>query len=73
MEAGKQDRAPSGKMASREFTAFVLSDDGHVITQHVLVCETEYEAREQARQLATDHVVTLWEGPRRIGRFGPVK
>jgi hypothetical protein len=59
-------------MAAKEYQAFILSDEGHVIGEAViLVCETEDEAKAQARQLSRTNVVTLWEGPRRIARFNP--
>ena len=58
-------------MAPREYTIFILKDDGHVLRSDVLSCENDDEAKEQAKQVASNKVVTLWEGPRRVARLKP--
>ena len=59
-------------MAAREYQAFILSEDGHVVGPPVLlVCENDDEAKAQAQLLAKTNVVSLWEGTRRIARFSP--
>ena len=72
-------------MAPNAYTAFVLTFEGQVISRIDLHCETEDEAKEQARQLVdkqpvelwerprqvAHHAVELWQGPRRIARFRP--
>jgi hypothetical protein len=58
-------------MAPREYTIFVLKDDGHVLRTDFLACENDDEAKEQAKQVATKNTITLWEGTRRVARLKP--
>ena len=48
-------------MAPRAYTVFVLTFEGQVISRTDIVCETEDEAKEQARQLVDHNPVELWE------------
>jgi hypothetical protein len=50
------------------FIAFRLTREGVVLDANELSCD-ETEARERARELATDAPVELWQGSRRIARF----
>ena len=52
------------------FVAFRLTREGTVLDANEMYCD-EVEARERARELATDTAVELWKGPRRIARFEP--
>ena len=58
-------------MVSREYTIFVLKDDGDVLRTDVLACESDDEAKQQAKQVAANNTITLWEGPRRVARLKP--
>jgi hypothetical protein len=48
-----------------------MGSDGHVVDRVDLLCASEEEAKERARQLVVDHAVELWEGSRKIERFEP--
>jgi hypothetical protein len=63
----------SGKRECRvqEYRVFVIGPDGHVIDRIDLVCATEEDAIERARQVMDSHAVELWRGSRRIERFEP--
>ena len=52
------------------FVAFKLTREGKVLDASEMYC-SEDEARERARDLATDSAVELWKGPRRIARYEP--
>jgi len=52
------------------FIAFRLTREGIVLAADEMYC-SEDEARERARQLASDAPVELWQGSRRIARFEP--
>jgi len=52
------------------FIAFKLTREGEVLDASEMYC-SEDEARERARDLATDSAVELWEGPRRSARYKP--
>ena len=55
-------------MAPRAYTAFILTFEGQVIRRVDMNCETEDEAKEQARQLVDHNPVELWERPRQVAR-----
>jgi hypothetical protein len=50
------------------FIAFRLTREGTVLDANEMYC-SEDEARERARELATDAPVELWHGPRRVARY----
>ena len=50
------------------FIAFKMTREGKVLDASEMYCD-EDEAKERARDLATDTPVELWKGPRRIARF----
>ena len=52
------------------FIAFKLTREGTVLNANELYC-SEDEARERAREIATDSAVELWRGSRRIARYEP--
>lgn len=69
-KSGNSQTTPT--MAAKEYQAFILSEDGHVVGPPVLlVCENDDEAKAQAQRLAKTNVVSLWEGTRRIARLSP--
>ena len=55
----------------KEYRALVLSFEGEVLQTIELICATEEAAIERAKLLVDSHPVELWQGPRRIARFGP--
>ena len=52
------------------FIAFKLTREGTVRDANEFCCD-EDEAKERARELATDGPVELWKGPRKVARFAP--
>jgi hypothetical protein len=50
------------------FIAFKMTREGKVLDASEMYC-SEDEARERARELASDGPVELWHGPRRLARF----
>jgi len=58
-------------MLVQEYRVFVVGPDGHVIDRIDLVCSTEEEALERARQAVDGHALELWRGSHRIARFEP--
>lgn len=52
----------------KEYRAFVLSFEGQVLQTVTLICDTEQDALERARELVDSHPVELWDGPRRVAR-----
>jgi hypothetical protein len=56
-------------VADREYRAFVVGPDGHVVDRHDLVDVDEAEARERARQLADGHDVELWQRDKKLATF----
>ena len=55
----------------KEYRAYVLDFEGHVISRVDLVCSQEEIAKQRAEQLVDSNPVELLEGPRRIARFSP--
>jgi hypothetical protein len=56
-------------MAPKAYTAFVLTFEGQIIRRVQLRCETDDQAKEQAKQLVDIDPVELWQGARRIARY----
>jgi hypothetical protein len=54
----------------REFRAYILGEDGHIVRAIEFVCPNEGLAKEYAKQLADGHNVELWEGERPLETFG---
>lgn len=49
-----------------EFAAYLLGDDGHIVSRVDLLCADESDARMKAAELAVRFDVELWERGRRI-------
>ena len=52
-----------------QYRAYLLGVDGHIVHRVDLVCETEDEARERAKELVDGYDVELWLGATRIATF----
>ena len=49
-----------------EFSAYLIGDDGHIVSRVDLLCADESEARATALELTAKFDVELWERARRI-------
>jgi len=49
-----------------EFAAYLLGDDGHIVSRVDLLCADESDARMKAAELAVRFDVELWERGRCI-------
>ena len=56
---------------TQEYRAYVIGPDGHITDRIDLVCVSEAEAHQWAKQLVDGHAVELWQGDRKIERFEP--
>ena len=54
-----------------DYSAYLLEPRGRIAKRVDLVCEDEQAAREQAKQLAQDCRVELWQRDRKIAVFQP--
>ena len=57
----------------RTFRAFLLDSSGKIVDARSLQCETVDQAVAQAKKLAVNYAVELWEPPVRVGLFEPIK
>jgi hypothetical protein len=51
------------------YYAYIIGPDGRVVGRKDLICESEDEAKERAKQLVDGHAVELWERARKVARF----
>jgi hypothetical protein len=49
-----------------EFAAYLIGDDGHIVSRVNLLCADENDARMKAAELAVRFDVELWQRDRRI-------
>jgi hypothetical protein len=55
-----------------EYRIYVLDREGHVMgPSKIVVCKTDEEALEHARQFLDGNPVEIWLGAKRIGRLEP--
>ena len=52
-----------------DYRVFVVDENGHVLHRHDFWCETEDEAREQAKKYVDGRDVELWHRDRKIATF----
>jgi hypothetical protein len=52
-----------------EYRAYLLGPDDRIQSRVELICESEEDAKEQARQLVDGHDVELWHGDRKVATF----
>ena len=53
-----------------EYRAYIAGDDRHFIRVIHLDCSDDETAKKYANQLADGREAELWEGKRKIARFG---
>lgn len=51
------------------YRAYIMGPDGHILRPVDLFCENDDEAKEQARRLALQNDVELWQLDRKISVF----
>jgi len=54
---------------TKDYRAYVVSRDGHILSRTDLLCFGEKEAKERASQMVNGSDVELWRGTRRIAIF----
>jgi hypothetical protein len=52
-----------------DYRVYVVGDDGHFRDAVPLVCETDDEAIEKAKQLMDGHDLELWQLDRKVAEF----
>jgi tannase/feruloyl esterase len=57
----------------KEYRAYVIGPDGHIVRRIDLYCADEEAAKERARQLANREPIELWQGDQCIARFKPTQ
>lgn len=57
----------------RGYRAYIIGSDGHIRDRVDLMCESEHEAKERAKQLVDGHAIELWDQARKVARFEPDK
>ena len=57
-------------MSYTGYHAFVVGPDGHVTNRYDLVCATDAEAIERAKQFVDGHDIELWQQDRKVAWFG---
>ncbi len=53
----------------QHYRAYVIGDDGHIVSAVDLQCEHEDAAKALTAQLVDGHAVELWQGGRQIAVF----
>ena len=53
-----------------EYRAYIIGVDGHFVRAVELICPDDDTAKEYAKQLADGLEIELWQGDRRIAKFG---
>ena len=47
-----------------EYRAYVVGDDGHIVSFRAFICDTDAGATVWAKQMVDGHGVELWSGER---------
>jgi hypothetical protein len=55
-----------------EYRAYVVGNDGHVVSYEPLVCESDADATVWAKQLVDGHDIELWSGDRLVIRIDTI-
>jgi hypothetical protein len=63
-------RGEGGRRAAR-LSGVYYGADGHIRDRIDLMCESEDEAQERAKQLVDGHAVELWDRDQKVARFEP--
>ena len=53
----------------QHYRAYIMGQDGQILSPVDLVCENDEDAKEQARKLVDGHDVELWQRDRKISVF----
>ena len=53
------------------FRAYIIGPDEHIVDRVELLCESEEEAKQRAKQLVDGHAVELRDRARKIARYEP--
>lgn len=53
------------------YRAYLIGEDGPVVSRIDLFCHTEEDAKQRAQMLVDGHPVELWQEARRIATFEP--
>jgi hypothetical protein len=54
-----------------DYYVYTLGNDGHIVDRQSIICESDEEAKERAKQLVNGHPVELWQEARKVARFMP--
>lgn len=55
----------------REYQAYVIGEDGHIVQRIDLTCADDDAARERAKALVDGRAIELWQSDRKIATFEP--
>ena len=55
----------------KEYRAYVIGPDEHIISRIDILCIDQDEARQKASQLVDGHAIELWQTDQLIERFEP--
>lgn len=66
-------QTPSAPTSVKRYTAMMVAFDGRVIFSGNLLAANDADALSQARELAKEHAVDVWDGLRFVGRVGAAK
>jgi hypothetical protein len=50
----------------REYRAYLIGRDGHIVYRVDLLCDDDEAAKERAKLLVAIHTVELWQGARLV-------
>jgi hypothetical protein len=53
----------------QEYRAYVMGQDGHIVSRVDIVCRDETDAKQRAKALVDGHDIELWHGDRVIAKF----
>jgi hypothetical protein len=68
--SGAEMKKPNFPEALRDYRAFILGPDGHVIDRHDMFCANDDEAaKTRTKQLVNGHDVELWHHDRKLADF----
>ena len=56
----------------REYQAYVVGADGHIMQRIDLTCADDDAARERAKSLVDGYAIELWQLDRKIATFEPI-
>lgn len=54
-----------------EYRAYIIGEDGHIVSAHPLICDDDAAAAEQATAFLVDRSIEIWSGDRFVIRLYP--